>query len=483
MQIYEHGPWIDGSVAPTNGMQFMMRSSPADGRDMAKVWLGTEATVDRAVQAAKKALRSWSAMSGAERGKALARFADVLETHSNDLSYLETDESGKAITQARGEVQYSIELIRYAASLAWNLTGKSLSDDGANRLGMVLREPRGVVGLILPWNYPMVCLMQKLPFALAAGCTVVVKPSELTSGTTVEVARVAGEAGLPNGLVNVVTGTGETVGEAITRHPDIAMVSFTGSTRVGRTIAARSAEKLTPVALELGGKGANIVFADADLDAAVDGALAGFTINKGEECCAGGRILVQDSIADEFVAKLSAKAQNLRVGPPRDETTEMGPLISEEQLQKVMGYIDSGVSEGAKIVFGGRRLTDGGMATGCYLAPTLFSDVSPDMKIASEEIFGPVAAIFRFKTRQEAIDLANATSYGLANGVWTSNLDTAMAVVRGMKSGMVYVNTYLETIPQLPFGGMKNSGIGRENGIEGLEEFLETKAAFIRLNP
>ncbi|AGT08892.1 aldehyde dehydrogenase family protein [Paracoccus aminophilus] len=314
---------------------------------------------------------------------------------------------------------------------------------------------------------------------LAAGCSVVIKPSELTSGSTLALIRLAEEAGLPAGVVNVVTGEGKTVGEAMSAHPGIDMMSFTGSTAVGRQIASRAAERIRPVTLELGGKGANIVFADADLNAAVEGAVAGFTINKGEECCAGSRLLVEESIAEEFGRRVAERAARLRLGTGEDD--EVGPLISEPQMERVLGYIASGLAEGATLPCGGARVTEGALGKGNYVAPTVFAGGRPEMRIVAEEIFGPVTTILTFKDTAEAIRIANATGYGLANGVWTSDLDRAMAVIRQLRSGTTYVNTYLETLPQLPFGGVKESGLGRENGSEGLDEFLETRAAFIKL--
>ncbi len=397
------------------------------------------------------------------------------------LARVEAEEAGKPVRAARGEVGWGIELVRYAASLAWNLSGRLFADGGPHALGMVIHRPRGVVGLVLPWNFPIVCLLQKLPYALAAGCSVVIKPAELTSGTTLIIVRLLKEAGVPDGVVNVVTGTGGVAGEALAAHKGIDMMSFTGSTAVGRRIAGHAAAKLRPAALELGGKGANIVFADADLDAAVEGVVAGFTINKGEECCAGSRVLVEASIATNFAERLARRAEKVKVGAPLDDDTEMGPLVSDVQLRKVLGYIEAGLKDGARLLTGGRKMDETALSKGHYVAPTIFADVSPEMSIVREEIFGPVTVIVPFSTVGEAIGIANDTSYGLANGVWTSDLNKAMEVIRALESGTIYVNTFLETMPQLPFGGLKDSGIGKENGIEGLMEYMSTKSAFIRL--
>ncbi|MES2433443.1 MAG: aldehyde dehydrogenase family protein [Pseudomonadota bacterium] len=478
-----HDPWIDGQAVETTTFERIIRTSPADGGEIASIALSTVATVDAAVAAARRSFTAglWADLPGSERAKILNRFADLMERDLEALAVLEAIEAGKPIRAARGETGWGIELVRYAASLAWNLTGKLFADAGPNSMGMVIHRPRGVIGLVLPWNFPIVCLLQKLPYALAAGCSVVVKPAELTTGTTLLIARLLKEAGLPDGVMNVVTGKGNVAGEALSTHAGVDMMSFTGSTAVGRRIAGHAAQKLRPVALELGGKGANIVFADADLDAAVEGAVAGFTINKGEECCAGSRILVEASIAEEFAKRVARRAEQINIGAPQAEATEMGPLVSEAQLEKVLHYIASGIKDGARLLTGGHRLTGESFAKGHFVAPTVFADVRPDMSIVQEEIFGPVTAIIPFTTVSEAIRIANDTTYGLANGLWTSDLNKAMEVIRALDSGTIYVNTYLETMPQLPFGGLKDSGLGKENGIEGLMEFMNTKAAFIRL--
>ncbi|EJT86057.1 aldehyde dehydrogenase [Pseudomonas putida S11] len=381
----------------------------------------------------------------------------------------------------RVEVLWSAELTRYAASLAWNIQGEAYSHLGDNKLGLVTHEARGVVGLIVPWNFPMVCLFQKLPYALAAGCPVVIKPSELTSGTALEVAKLAAEAGFPAGLINVVTGTGAQVGDRLTRHPDVSMISFTGSTRVGKQIAATAASDLTRVALELGGKAANVVFADADLDAALDGVLFGVILNQGEECVAGTRLLIEESVAEEFVAKLIERSKRVVVGLPLDAETQVGALIHAQHMESVLNYIEIGKQEGARLVYGGDRLTANGLDKGYFVGPTIFTEVKPEHRIFREEIFGPVLTVTTFKTVEEAITLANDTEYGLGNGLWTKDVDKAIKVSQKLQSGTVFVNTYLETSPQLPFGGFKKSGYGRENGVDGLREFMETKSTFIKM--
>lgn len=480
-RIYKH--WINGAEQAPANEQFISRKSPAHGGLLAEFASGNEQDVDRAVAVAHDlhVAGSWSNMPASERAKLLNKWADLIERDADRLAEIEAEEVGKPIVYAKGEVLWSAELTRFAASLAWQIPGEAHSHVGENRLGLVTREARGVVGLIVPWNFPMVCLFQKLPYAIAAGCPVVIKPSELTSGTALEVARLAAEAGLPNGLINVVTGKGSVVGERLTRHPNVSMVSFTGSTRVGKQIAAAASQDLTRVALELGGKAANVVFADADLDAALDGVLFGVILNQGEECVAGTRLLIEESVADEFVARLVERSKKVVVGLPMEAKTQIGALIHEDHLNSVLNYIRIGQEEGATLVYGGKRLTEGELANGYFVGPTIFCNVKPEHRIFREEIFAPVLAVTTFKTLDEAVALANDTDYGLGNGVWSKDLDKALGVAKRLQSGTVFVNTYLETSVQMPFGGYKQSGYGRENGVDGLLEFMEVKSTFIRM--
>lgn len=478
-----HDHWIDGKGATASNANRFERTSPFDGTAIASVALGTAAEVDSAVRAARTAfdVGPWARMSGIERSEALGRLANLIEAKHEELARLEAEEAGKPITAARMEITVCVRLTRYAATLAWDVSGRLSTDAGPDKIGLVMRQPRGVAGLIIAWNYPALCLMQKLPFALAAGCATVVKPSEFTPGTTLMIARLAEEAGIPKGQINVVIGTGDVVGEALTGHADVDMISFTGSSRVGRHVAARCGERLKHCSLELGGKGSNIVFADADIDAAVEASYVGFTFNKGEECCSSARILLEEAIAGEFSEKLIARCAKAKFGAPLDEATDVGPMIHEQHFERVMGYIAAGKAEGARVLTGGERAPGDRLSKGLFVQPTLFADVTPDMSIFQEEIFGPVACIATFKTVDDAVSIANDTIYGLASGVWTSNIDKAMTVMRRLRSGLVYVNTYFESLPQLPLGGMKASGLGHENGVEGLQEFLETRSAFIKL--
>lgn len=484
MSVRRYGNWIDGDWAGAGGNRPIERRSPAHGELLATFADSALAEVDAAVAAARRAFRkseTWSDLAGGERAHLINKWLDLIAAESERLAVMEAEETGKPIRFARGEVAWSIELGRYAAALAWQIPGEALSHLGAPNFGLITRAPRGVVGMIVPWNFPLVTLFQKLPFALAAGCTCVIKPSELTSGTALEVAALAAKAGLPPGVINVVTGTGAQVGEALVDHPDVQMVSFTGSTAVGRKIAQRCGEQLKRVGLELGGKAANVVFADADIDAALDGALLGYVLNQGEECVQGSRLIVEERIADEFVARLAARSGAVRVGMPLDESTDMGALIHEQHMNKVLGYIETGKREGARLACGGHRITAHGLEQGCFVAPTIFAQVRPEMTLFREEIFGPVLSVTSFRTMDEAIALANDTRYGLGNGLWTKDVDKALLVSKKLRSGTVYVNTYLETAVQLPFGGVGQSGLGRENGMEGLLEFMDVKSTFVKL--
>ncbi|PZU83283.1 MAG: sorbosone dehydrogenase [Shinella sp.] len=482
MTVREYGLWINGTWVdkPTK----VDRTSPAHGALLARFCEGSEQDVDHAVAVARAAFddRSvWSGLSGSDRSKAISRWLDLITRDLDKLARIEAEEVGKPIRFGRGETEWSIELGRYAAALAYQIPGDLVNNIGDANLGLVSREARGVIGMITPWNFPLVTLFQKLPYALAAGCTVVIKPSELTSGTTLEVAALAKEAGIPDGVINVVTGSGRTVGEALTGHPGVDMISFTGSTAVGKRIAQRCAETMKRVGLELGGKAANIVFADADIDSAIDGIAFGYILNQGEECVQGTRLIVEETIADDFVKQLVERSKKIRIGLPQDEEADVGALIHEEHMKKVLGYIKTGVEQGARLELGGTRLTENGLGNGFYVAPTIFTGVTSDMTIFREEIFGPVLAVSTFKTVDEAVSLANDTNYGLGNGVWTKDIDKAIKVSRELKSGTVYVNTFLETSVQMPFGGFKESGVGRENGMDGLLEFTEVKSTFIKL--
>lgn len=476
---YQH--FIDGRWEPGTG-ETIERRSPATGALVAHFAAGDADTTNRAIAAARHAFdhSGWPHVDGADRGRLLSAVANRIRSHHERLSHIEAEETGKSIRVARADITGVIGHFESAAGLAAGLHGESF-ELGADFTAVILREPAGVAGLIVPWNFPALILSQKLPYALAAGCTTVIKPSEATSGTACEIARLCQEAGLPPGVVNVVTGLGGVVGQAITESNDVDLVSFTGSTASGRKVIAASAGNIKRLSLELGGKAATIVFADADLEDAVDGALFAITFNQGECCVSGTRLLVQDSVADAFVDALVQRARTLAVGDPLAEGTDVGALIHEEHLNSVLGHIATGEEDGATLRTGGQRVHPAGCEDGFFLAPTVFDHVSPQARIFQHEIFGPVLSVTRFATPDDAIDLANDTIYGLANSVWTKNIDTAHYVSRRLRSGTVWVNTTIDGSPQLPLGGYKQSGYGREAGRIGLEEFTNVKTVQTRL--
>jgi acyl-CoA reductase-like NAD-dependent aldehyde dehydrogenase len=419
-------------------------------------------------------------MTGADRARALRRFAELVDGRRDALAALDSEEGGKPIRMTRGEIDGVVGHIEYAASLAHTDHGTAWTELDAGFVAYASHVPLGVAALIVPWNFPALIAAQKLPYALAAGCTTVIKPSELTSSSALELARLAHEAGLPAGTVNVVTGLGPTTGAALVAHPGVDVISFTGSTATGRRVAAQAGADLKRVGLELGGKAANVVFADADLERAADAAVHAAFFNQGECCVSGSRLLVQDAVADDFLAAVVARARELVVGDPADEDTDIGPMIHGDHLERVLSYVAAGHDEGAALLTGGRRLDDAPRAGGFFVEPTVFDDVAPTARIFREEIFGPVLSAARFADIDEAIRLANATDYGLSNAVWTSNVATAQRVSAELRSGTVWVNTNIDGAPALAFGGMGASGLGREVGLEGLREYTASKTVQIR---
>jgi betaine-aldehyde dehydrogenase len=477
--VREYGHIIDGEETTATG--YIDRHSPGNGELVARFAQGTAADVASAVAAARRAFDAgpWPRMPGAERAKLLLRCAAAIRDEAQRLARIDAVEVGKPLRQARGDIEGAAAHFEYAAALAQEIHGDAYTNLGEEHVGLVLREPVGVAGLIIPWNFPGLIFGQKVPYALAAGCTVVVKPSELTSGSAFEMARLMSAIGVPSGVVNVVSGFGVPVGQALVESCEVDFVSFTGSTATGERIAFCAASTQKRVSLELGGKGANVVFADADLQDAVDGTLFAVFFNGGECCVSGSRLLVQDAIADEFLQRLVEKARNLTVGMPFDETAEIGALIHSGHIEKVLGYVEAGRQEGARLLTGGSRL-EGELASGFFVEPTIFDGVEPQMRIFREEIFGPVLSVVRFSSLQDAIELANDTDYGLGNTVWTKDIDTAVRMTRALRSGTVWVNTTLDSAPQMPFGGVKASGYGREMGRAGLEEYTELKSCVIR---
>lgn len=476
---YQH--FIDGGWEPGTG-DTIDRHSPATGALVAQFAAGDADTANCAIAAARHAFdhSAWAHTAGAERGRLLTAVANRIGSQHERLARIEAEETGKCIRVARADITGVVGHFESAAGLAAGLHGESF-DLGSDFTAVTLREPVGVAGLVVPWNFPALVLSQKLPYALAAGCTTVIKPAETTSGSACEIVRLCQEAGIPRGVVNLVTGLGSVVGQAITESNDVDLVSFTGSTASGRKVITASAGNIKRLSLELGGKAATIVFADADIDDAVDGALFAITFNQGECCVSGTRLLVQDSIADAFLDALLQRAQKLTVGDPLADGTDIGALIHHDHLNAVLSHIATGEQDGATLLCGGQQLHPAGCEDGFFVSPTVFDHVSPQTRIFQNEIFGPVLSVTRFATPDDAIALANDTIYGLANSVWTKNIDTAHYVSRRLRSGTVWVNTTIDGTPQLPVGGYKQSGYGREAGRIGVEEFTNVKTVQTRL--
>jgi acyl-CoA reductase-like NAD-dependent aldehyde dehydrogenase len=471
---FQYQLWIDGKEEPSKSGKTFDRCSPAHDVVVGVYPLAGNEETDLAVKAARRAFDQgpWPKRSGAERASCLSKLASLIRKHADDLAFIETLESGKPIAQARNEMEWAAGIWDYAAASCRNIAGDTYNSLGEQMLGLVVREPIGVVGMITPWNFPLLIISQKLPFALGAGCTCVVKPSELTPGTTLRLGPLLAEAGVPDGVVNILSGYGDPVGARLSANPDVDMLSFTGSTEIGKAVVAASRSNLKKVGLELGGKNPQIIFADADWEAALDAAVFGLCFNMGECCNSGSRLIVERSIYDRFTECLADLIGEVKVGDPLDDSTQVGAIVNDEQLNKILRYITDGRKCGATLRVGGQQLKG---TSGRFVEPTIFSDVRPDMAIAREEIFGPVLSILPFDHCDEAIAIANSTPYGLSASVWTRDLDRAFAVSRGVRAGTVWINTFMEGPAELPFGGYKESGLGRELGRSAIEEFTDLK--------
>ena len=475
-RLFIGGQWVDGASGATIDVH-----DPHDGSLIASVAEAREVDVDRAVTAAAAAFDDWRQWRAADRGRVLLRLADLIEEHAAEVALLETRDTGHPIRDAqRLDLPRTAETFRYFGGMADKYQGSVVPVE-RGFLDYVVREPLGVVGAIVPWNFPLMFTSWKLGPALAAGNTAVIKPSELTPLSTLRIAELATEAGLPAGVLNVVVGYGATAGARIAEHPDIAKVTFTGSTAVGRTIVAASQGNLKRVHLELGGKGANVVFEDADLTAAVNGSAFAVFHNQGQACIAGSRLLLHKDIAEEFLERFTALAASIAVGDPKDPATEMGPLTSPGHRDRVLSFLKVADDEGDTILSGGRAPADPLLADGCYLEPTVVR-AAPGHRITQEEVFGPVVVVHTFGDEDQALRIANGTDYGLGAGLWTRDLSRAHRFARDLRAGMVWVNSYKRVNPGSPFGGVGLSGYGREMGFEAMHEYTEAKAVWINID-
>lgn len=472
--------YINGEFVESASRQYFPVVDPSTEEVMAEVPKANEEDVNRAVAAARVAFDSgpWPQTTAQDRGRILFRLAERIRKEAAHLAELESRNSGKPIVEAEYDIADAATCFEYYGGMATKILGH-VNPVPDNALSLSLREPIGVAAQIIPWNYPLLMAAWKLAPAIAAGCTCVLKPAEQTPLTALEFASYLTDAGLPPGVVNIITGFGEECGAPLVKHPDVNKVAFTGSASVGKAIMKAAADTVKRVTLELGGKSPNIFFADADFESAIDGALFGVFINQGEVCSAGSRILVEKSIYPKFVEAMSAKAKTIRLGPPLERETKMGPLVSKDQFDRVRSYQELGKKE-AKLAAGGGRPAS--MARGYYVEPTIFYDVDNSARIAQEEIFGPVAAVIPFTGEAEALRIANATPYGLAAAVWSRDIFKALRMVKALRAGIVWVNHMQPTYVEAPWGGYKQSGFGRELGPWGVEEYLETKQVHINLN-
>jgi aldehyde dehydrogenase (NAD+) len=472
-KLFIDNEWVDSASRKT-----FETLNPATGETIASVAEGGAEDVDKAVKAARRALESgpWSRMDAADRGRILFKLADAVEQNLEELAALETINCGKTITDSRGDMQGVANTLRYYGGWADKLEGRTLPVRGSF-LSYTLRQPVGVVGQIIPWNFPLLMLSWKLGPALACGNTVVMKPAEQTPLTALRIAELAAECGLPAGVLNIINGFGETAGAALCTHPDVDKIAFTGHVDTAKIIQKATADTLKRTSYELGGKSPNVIFADANIDDAVDGAFHAIYFHGGQCCTAGSRLFVEEKIRDEFVSKLAAKAKGRRLGDPLDSETQQGPQVSQEQLDKILGYVDIGQKQGAKLVTGGHKAGERGF----YVEPTIFDGVKDEMAIAKDEIFGPVVSVLPFKSAEEVFDRANRTYYGLAAAIWTKDIDKAHLYAKHVKAGTVWVNCYHVVDTTTPFGGFKMSGHGRENGEAALELYTELKTVTVKL--
>jgi aldehyde dehydrogenase (NAD+) len=470
---------IGGESVPPSGGTYSIDLDPATEKPIAQVAQGTAADVERAVQAARAALKPWNAIRAAERGRILMRFAELLRQNQEELAAVESLDCGKPIAGVlRQDVPAAIDTVAYYAGWCDKINGQVVPAR-PDALTYTVREPVGVVAAIEPWNFPLMIGMWKIAPALACGCTLIVKPVEITPLSALMIGRLALEAGVPPGVLNIVTGKGSVVGDALVAHPGIDKVTFTGSPSVGRGILQGAAGNFKRVTLELGGKSANVIFADANLDAATRAAASGIFFNAGQVCSAGSRVLVQRAVYDDVVERLAERARAIKLGDPSKRETGMGPLISAKQMQTVLDYVDIGRGEGASLVTGGQRVGE----RGYFVEPTVFANVEHEMRISQEEIFGPVVSVIPFDDEADALRIANGTAYSLAAGVWSADIGRVHRMAAELKAGTVWINTYGYTDVRLPWGGSGDSGFGREHGDVAIENFTEPKSVWLSLAP
>jgi (Z)-2-((N-methylformamido)methylene)-5-hydroxybutyrolactone dehydrogenase len=477
----KHSHYIDGQSFAPQSASWFDSFNPFTGEPWVQIAQGNPADADAAVRAAHRAFTegAWPQLTATQRGALLRRVGDLIARDARRLAEIEVRDNGKLLAEMLGQLNYIPQWFYYFGGLADKIEGRVIPLDKKGYFNFTRREPLGVVAAITPWNSPLLLTSWKIAPALAAGCTVVVKPSEFTSASTLEFVKLFEEAGFPAGVVNVVTGFGRDVGAALVAHPLVAKVTFTGSDTTGRAINEAAARQFKHVSLELGGKSPNIVFDDANLDDAVNGAVSGIFAATGQTCIAGSRLLLQDSIHDKVVERLLALARTARMGDPMSADTQVGPVTTRPQYDKVLGFIDIAKAEGAKLLLGGRAASRAECGQGWFIEPTIFSEVDNRMRIAQEEVFGPVLSIIRFKTEEDAVQIANDVRFGLGSGVWTSDIGRAFRMSERLQAGTVWVNTYRAVSFMSPFGGYKDSGLGRENGIDAIGEYLQTKSVWI----
>lgn len=477
-----HQLFIDGRFVDAQSGETLPTLNPHDNSVIAEVAMAGQADVDRAVAAAQKAYPAWSRMAAADRGRILLRLADRLEAQAEEMARLESLDTGHPLRDSRAlDVPRTAATYRYFGGMADKFQGDVVPVE-QGFLNYLLREPLGVVGQVVPWNFPLMFTSWKMAPALAAGNCIVMKPAEITPLSSLKIAELMAECGMPDGVVNILPGLGQVAGQYIAEHPAIAKVAFTGSTATGRRIVQASAGNLKKVQLELGGKGANIVFEDANLAAAVNGAAWAIFHNQGQACIAGSRLVLHEKIADAFLERFIALARSIRLGNPLDAATEMGPLTSAQHRDRVLSYVEVAREQGGEVLCGGKAPSQDELARGCYIEPTVVRARSSRDRIAQEEVFGPFVTVLTFKDDEEALAIANGTEYGLGGGLWTSNLQRAHRFAREMKSGMVWINCYKRVNPGSPFGGVGQSGYGREMGFDVMREYTQVKSVWVNVD-